>query len=313
MSLKKLIKKNLFLSAFIRDVRDYVYRKMYDDTQFKIKFYKKTHGREPNLKNPQSYTEKMLWSSINYRDKRFVDYADKFLVRNHVKELIGEEFLIPIYDVVEDVDQLKFDNYPDKFVLNATHGSNMVMLCDKKNNFNVRNARSAVNIWLHTNYYHRFREWNYNYIKPRVVVLKNLCDEKGVPPVDYKFFCFSGKPVVVALDIDRFGDETKRNVYDMNWKRLDSVKITRPQDTSKKYNKPDNFELMINLAEKLSDGFEHVRVDFYNVNGKIYFGELTFLHSAAGLTGNITPWAFDVEMGSYYHLPQRNIDSWSFL
>ena len=254
----------------------------------------------------------MLWSSEFYRDNRFVKYADKFEVREHIKKTIGEEFLIPLYDVVDNANQLHFDSYPDRFVLNAAHGSNMVMLCDKKHNYDERKAKVAVNIWLATNYYHRFREWNYNYIKPRVIVMESLCDDNGNPPMDYKFFCFDGKPVIVALDIDRFGSETRRNVYDMNWNRLDKVRITRPQDTTRIYKRPENFELMKRLAEELSTGFEHVRVDFYNIGGRIFFGELTFLHSAAGLTGNISPWEFDLELGDYYKLPQKNIENWSF-
>ena len=285
---------------------------MYNDEQFKIKVYTSRHGRRPDLKNPLSFTEKLLWSSMNYRDDRFVTYADKYLVRKYVQEKIGEEYLIPIYDVTDDINSLNFDLYPNKFVLNATHGSNMVILCNDKCDFDVNVANKKMKKWLKTNYYKVNREWHYNYIKPRILVMQNISNDDGTAPWDYKFFCFNGEPYIVALDLERFGKSTKRNVYDMNWKQIDGVKISRPQDFTNEYPMPKNFSLMKELCKKLAKDFEHVRVDFYNVNGKIYFGELTFLHAAAGISGNITPWEFDLKLGGMYQLPKRNVDTWSF-
>lgn len=312
MNIKKQLKKIAFLRIAIRTIKSKVSHFRYNDHQFKVKTYETKHGRTPNLVNPKAYSEKMLWSSENYRDDRFVEYADKFLVRKHIKEVIGEEYLIPLYDVVDKAEDLKFDKYPVRFVLNATHGSNMVLLCKDKSKFNRKSASIEVKYWLRTNYYHEKREWHYNYIKPRVLVMENISSPDGTPPWDYKFFCFNGKPEIVALDLDRFGDVAKRNLYDMEWNQIKNVSITRPQDYSREYPKPQNFEKMVELATVLCQGFEHIRVDFYNVNGKIYFGELTFLHAAAGINGNITPWEFDLKLGENYQLPERNIDTWKY-
>lgn len=312
MGLKQILKKNSFLRLTVRQTRSLLSQILYSDHNFKVKTYIKKHGRIPDLNNPQAYSEKMLWSSENYRDDRFVWFADKYLVRKHIKETIGEEYLIPLYDVVEKAAELKFKNYPNRFVLNATHGSNMVLLCDNKSSFDYKNAVTEVAYWLKTNYYHEKREWHYNYIKPRVLVMENISSPDGTPPWDYKFFCFNGKPEIVALDLERFGNIAKRNLYDMKWKHIKNVRITRPQDYTREYPKPKNFEKMVELVTILCQGFEHVRVDLYNVDGKIYFGELTFLHAAAGINGNITPWDFDLKLGSNYPLPQKNVDKWVY-
>lgn len=312
MNIKKQLKKNPALRMAVRGIKSTVNHLLYSDHRFKVKTYTQKHGRKPNLENPQAYSEKMLWSSENYRDDRFVRYADKLLVRDHIKSTIGEEYLIPIYDVVDKAEDLNFDLYPSRFVLNATHGSNMVLLCNDKSKLDIKNAISEVKYWLNTNYYHEKREWHYNYIKPRVLVMENISSADGTPPWDYKFFCFNGKPEIVALDLDRFGSVAKRNLYDMEWNHIKDVRITRPQDYDHEYSKPKKFERMVELATILCQGFEHIRVDFYNVDGKIYFGELTFLHAAAGINGNITPWEFDLWLGEKYPLPQRNIDNWSY-
>lgn len=312
MNLKKTLKQNVYVFLAYTSTRDFLRKLLWSDKAFKLKTFRKTHGRNPNLENPKSFSEKLLWSSLNYRDDRFVRFADKYLVRKHVAEVIGEEYLIPIYDVFEDIKQMNISNYPNKFVLNATHGSNMILICNDKETFDYNNAKKLVNSWLHRNYYNRHREWHYKYIKPRVLCMENICDENGVPPLDYKFFCFDGKPYIVVLDIERFGDSTKRNVYDMNWKQVEGVSLTRPQVTDKEYQKPENFEKMKELAIKLAQGFEHVRVDLYNVNGKIYFGELTFLHAAAGILGKISPYSYNEELGDLFKLPKRNIDDWKY-
>lgn len=298
---------------FVLDSEKKLDRILYNDLQFKINVYTKKHGRMPNLDNPSSFTEKLLWSSMNYRDERFVTFADKFMVREHIKTVLGEEYLIPLYDVVDNAEDLNFDKYPQKFVLNATHGSNMVVICSDKDEFNRETAIKKGKSWLKTNYYNVNREWHYNYIKPRILVMQNICSTNGTPPWDYKFFCFNGKPYIVALDLERFGKESKRNIYDMDWHQVEGVKISRPQDYITNYPKPKKFELMKELCEKLASGFSHVRVDFYNVDGKIYFGELTFLHAAAGISGNITPWDFDLKMGELFELPERNVDTWKFM
>lgn len=312
MNFRKLVKKNDFLFLVYTSIRDWMRLRLWNDCQFKVKLFKKTHGRNPNLIKPESFSEKLLWSSENYRDIRFVVYADKYAVREHVKKVIGEEYLIPIYDVFDDVNKMDISKYPKRFVLNATHGSNMILLCNDKDKFDEKHARKMVKSWLHRNYYERHREWHYNYIKPRVICMENISNADGVPPLDYKFFCFNGEPIIVALDIERFGDSTKRNIYDMGWNQVGGVSLTRPQVYDKQFPKPKNFDQMKEIVKKLAKGFEHVRVDLYNVDGKIYFGELTFLHAAAGILGKITPYEYNLKLGSYFKLPERNIDTWKF-
>lgn len=309
---KTIFKKIPGVITCINKTQALYYRLMFNDKNFKLHVYTKRHNRKPNLEHPKSFTEKLLWCSLNYRDNRFVWYADKYTVREHVKSVIGEEYLIPLYDVVDRAEDMDFEKYPKRFVMNATHGSNMVILCSDKSKFDVVQAKKMAKKWLHTNYYNVMREWHYKYITPRVLIMENISGADGKAPWDYKFFCFDGEPYVVALDLERFGDTTMRNVYDMDWKQVKDVKISRPQDYEHNYPKPKNFELMKDLCKKLAKGFNHVRVDFYNVDGKIYFGELTFLHAAAGISGNITPWDYDLKLGEMYNLPTRNVDGWSY-
>ena len=312
MNLKKLFKKNDFIYIYYTRIRDWMRLKIWTDLQFKVRLYKKTHGVKPDLNFPKTYTEKLLWSSENYRDIRFVVYADKYAVREHVKKVIGEEYLIPIYDVFDDVNKMDISKYPKRFVLNATHGSNMILLCNDKDKFDEKHARKMVKSWLHRNYYERNREWHYNYMKPRVMCIENISTADGTPPLDYKFFCFDGTPIVVVLDIERFSDSSKINVYDMDWKQIKGVSFTHPQTYDRDYPKPKNFDLMKEIVKKLANGFEHVRVDLYNVDGKIYFGELTFLHAGAGIMGKVNPYEYNLKLGSYFKLPKRNIDTWKF-
>lgn len=126
MNIKRKLKKIAFLRIAVRTIKSKVSHILYNDHHFKVKTYKYNHGRTPNLESPKAYSEKLLWSSENYRDDRFVEFADKYLVRKHIENVIGNEYLIPLYDVIDNVDDLKFDDYPERFVLNATHGSNMV-------------------------------------------------------------------------------------------------------------------------------------------------------------------------------------------
>ena len=307
MTIKEIVKRNSFISNKLATIKRELFFYIKSDHNFKVKTFKKTHGRLPNLETPSSFSEKLLWSSENYRDSRFVWYADKYLVRQHVKKTIGEKYLIPIYDVIDDPNKLCLDKYPNRFVLNATHGSNMVILCNDKSTFDVKKAKRSVKSWLKENYYHQLREWHYNYIKPRVMVMEHIGAKDGTAPLDYKFFCFNGEPAIVTLDIDRFGDVSKRNVYNLDWNLIPDVSLTRPVDLDNIYPKPENFDEMKSIVKVLARGFEHVRVDLYNVDGKIYFGELTFLHAAAGILGKITPYSYNEELGKLFTLPQRNM------
>lgn len=244
---------------------------------------------------PQKYTEKMQWVKLFSQDERRTMYSDKILVRKYVSKIIGEEYLIPILGEWDTFDKIDFDMLPNSFVLKTNHGSGTNIIVKDKNNFDKKTAGILINGWLETDFgfSHGF-ELHYSGIK-RKIYAEQYIETKEKDLQDYKFLCFDGKAYYCWVDVDRHGDH-RRNVYDLDWN-------IQPWGQSKKNTirdipKPANYELMIGLAEKLAVGFSHVRVDLYNVDGKIYFGEMTFTNGSG--YDLIYPREYDYKLGSLW-------------
>ncbi len=254
-----------------------------------------------NLKNPKDFNEKIHWIIVNENPKKYARFADKLLVRDYIAEKGYLNLLPKIYLLwggqmrFKDID---FSSLPNQFVLKTNHGSGSVFICTDKKTFAFKEAEKILTKLLHKNYAKRALEYHYTYIKPRIMCEEYLKEEGMKNPLDYKIHCFSGKPDCIELCSDREHD-VKLDFYDLNWNYLPYA--TEKYKSDKLYPRPENLEEMLKIAEDLSKDFLYVRVDLYNINGRIYFGELT-LTSAAGFHPNLTQEALDY-LGSKIHLP----------
>lgn len=303
---KALIDNPLIYFSYFR-IRNILNHILYNDVEFYSKNYKRTHGEYPDLTNPKTYSEKLIWLMLNHRDERYVQYANKYDVREFVKNSIGEKYLIKCYDIYSNIEDINFDDLPNSFVMKATHASGWNLICQNKNEINKRKTFRVLNYWLKHNYYNFNREWPYKFMNQQIICEEYIGSENGTPPMDYKIFCFDGVPKLIQLDIARFKYH-QRNVYDIEWNQIKDVEIAHEQDYTIKYEKPKNLEVMLNVASKLSKGFEHVRIDLYNVDGRIYFGEMTFFHGA-GVYEYFRPKEFHQLLGSWLNLPKANVDT----
>lgn len=237
------------------------------------KWYKRRTGQELDLNNPKSYNEKLQWIKLYDRDPLKTKLADKYLVREWVKEKIGEHYLIPLLGVWDNPDGIDFDLLPQKFVLKANHGCKWNIIVEDKDSLNIRKTKRKLKQWLKTNYaYCAGFELLYKDIKPRVIAEEFIENEGDL--YDYKIWCFHGKPHYIMFLSDR-KQGLKMNFYDTRW-NLQPFRYSYP-GTQHMVKKPDNLDEMLHLAEVLAQGFPHVRVDFYRLNdGSLKFGEMTF-------------------------------------
>lgn len=224
--------------------------------------------------------------------------VDKYEVRNYIKNIIGEEYLIPLIGVYDSFEEIDFDKLPNQFVLKCTHDSGGIVICYDKSKFNIDAARKKINKHLKRNYYYSGREWPYKNIKPRIICEKYMVDESGTELKDYKIFCFNGVPRIIQVDFNRF-KEHKRNMYDTGWNYI-PISYNYPSDSNKLIKKPRNLEDMLKFAKMLSQNYPFVRVDFYSIYNKIYFGEITF-YPASGF-GIFNPETYDYLLGSWITL-----------
>ena len=235
-------------------------------------------GYKLDLKNPKTFNEKLQWLKLYNRNPAYTQMVDKFAVREYIAKKIGEEYLIPLLGVWDRFEDINFSQLPNQFVLKPTHDSGSVIICKDKSKLDIKETQNKINKSLKRNFYYAGREWPYKDVKPRIFAEKYMVDESGYELKDYKFFCFDGIPraMFVASDRQVQGEEVKFDFYDMNFEHLPFVQ-GHPK-SNRQIQRPESFERMKELAGKLSTGIPHVRVDFYDINGKIYFGELTFSH-----------------------------------
>ncbi len=270
-----------------------------DELYLKL-IYRARVGEKLNLKNPQNLTEKMQWQKLYDRKEIYHNYVDKFLVRDVIKEKIGEEYLIPLIKVYDNQKQINWDELPDKFVLKATHTSGDVIVCKDKNKLDIDEANDMIEKWYKRDYYPISREWPYKGLKPRVVCEEFLSDEGSVP-LDYKIMCFNGKPETIEVNKGRFINHTIE-IYDTQWNKLNVytddygyVETLTP--------KPEKLDEILEIAKKLSEGLIQCRIDLYYVNNKIYFSEITFF-SGAGFD-SYKPESFDKYLSDKFVIPER--------
>lgn len=263
--------------------------------QYRIKM-----GRKLNVINPQRWTEKIQWYKLYYRTSLMTQCADKYEVRDYIKSKGLEGILNKLYAVYINVDEINLDSLPQRFIMKTTNGSGTNIICKDKSQFKLDNVKKSLNDWMDRDNYSVGREWSYKDCIPKIIVEEYLVDERnpfdGIN--DYKFICFNGKTKYIVLDVDRY-TEHKRNIYDTDWNFIDV--ITDYPNFGDSVSRPDGLDEMLRVANLLAKDFPFVRVDLYWVNGKVYFGELTFYP----WTGYVkfVPDDFDFELGNQFMLP----------
>lgn len=263
--------------------------------------WRDTMGYELDFNHPRTFNEKLQWLKVYNKKPIYTKMVDKATAKEYAALIIGEEYIIPTLGIYKTFDEIDFDKLPNQFVLKSTHDSGGVYICKDKNKIDLEKARSQTEGRFWVNVYNNFREWPYKNVKPRIIAEVYMEDETFHELRDYKFFCFDGvvKALFIASDRMCEREETKFDFFDENFNHLP---FTNGHPNAKVLpQKPVCFDEMKMLASKLSENIPHVRVDFYEVNGKVYFGELTFFHWT-GLTPFV-PKEWDYRFGSYIKLP----------
>ncbi|WP_407070660.1 ATP-grasp fold amidoligase family protein [Paraburkholderia rhynchosiae] len=254
-------------------------------------------GRYPNLLRPTTFNEKILQKSLR-PDPWFVELTDKLTVRAYVARKLGEKHVIPLICAPDVFTQEVFDALPNSFVMKANHGSSYVEVVRDKSATSFEALQELANYWLSLDFYKIARERHYRHIKPRIFFEKLLLDESGKIPADFKLHCFggrSGQPVIYILVIaDRFGADTRGDVYDVDWNHLD-IAIGYYKRSPVPAPRPENLNAIVDAAVRLCEDFDYVRVDLYAPDNHVYFGELTFTPGAGVLP--FTPDSIDYEWG----------------
>lgn len=298
--IREKLKSNDSIVKFYDGVKSVYYKYLVSDEQLIRRKFKKRLGREVNLKNPVKYNDKLQWLKLNWYDPIATKCADKYEVREIIKEKVGEKYLNELIAVYESVDEIDIDKLPDKFVLKGTHGSGFNIICKDKSKMNWDEEFKKMRRWLRTNYYLQNRESVYKDIKPRIICEEFLVQDDGDELRDYRFFCFNGRPKFITVDFSiTEKQKTRRNLYGLEWNLMDA-EISYPKETNIQVEKPEKLEEMIELSKKLSSGFPHARVDFYYIDKRVIFGEITFFHQSG--MGRINPEEFEVDMGNWLEL-----------
>lgn len=262
--------------------------------------YKNKKKRPLNLVNPTLFNEKLQWLKLYHRDPLMTVCADKYEVREYVKEKVGDSILNELYGVYESARDISLEALPDAFVLKTNHGSGRTHIIRDKSKADWKSILTDLDESLASNYFYWRREWVYKNIKPRIICEKLLLEDNQAP-LDYKFHCFNSRPWFVQVDYGRFTNHT-RNFFDTKWSLL-PVEITYDRKTDFDYTaSPKNLDLMLNLSHLLSGPFPFARVDFYEVEGKVIFGEITFYPESGFNAFNSD--TFNEEWGRLLDLPK---------
>lgn len=269
------------------------------DDEYLSRMYKIRIGRNLNLNNPQTFNEKIQWLKLYDRKDIYTLMVDKYLVKDYVANIIGKEYIIPTIGVWDNVEEIDFHSLPDRFVLKCNHNSGRgLCICKDKSKFDINKAKIELTKGLSQNYYYHGREWPYKRVNRKIIAEQYMEDDSG-ELMDYKLMMFNGVFKCAFTCTERFSsDGLKVTFFDKEWHMMP---FERHYPSSKaKIEKPVSYELMIKFAEKLSKNIPFVRVDFYEVKGKPYFGELTF-YPGGGME-EFTPEEWDYKLGSWINL-----------
>lgn len=273
--------------------------KYFPDKIILKKLYYIHTNKRLNLLNPQTFNEKLQWMKLYDRKSIYSTMVDKYEAKKYVADIIGSKFIVPTLGIYNNFDEIKFDELPNKFVIKCTHDSGGLVIVKDKNKLDMDFIKKKIEKSFKKNYYYHSREWPYKNVKPRIIIEKYMEDSSTKELRDYKFFCFNGIVKFFKIDFDRFVSH-RANYYDKSGKLLHFGEAICPPDFNKKLAMPLNLKKMIEFAEILSKKFPFLRVDFYEIDGKIYFGELTFF-PASGF-GKFIPEEWDKKIGDMLDL-----------
>lgn len=280
-----------------------LYKSM-SDQKFLEQAFKINMGQELNLNNPQSFNEKIQWLKLYNRQPEYTILVDKYKVRQYIADSLGEEYLIPLLGVWDDPDKIDFALLPNRFVLKCNHNSGLGMcICKDKSKLDIAKVKKNLRRGMQQDYYQIWREWPYKNVPRKIICEKYLTDESQSELKDYKIHNFNGSPKLILVCSNRFSKSGLcEDFYDVNWNRLD-LKRPNCRTTDSILPRPDQLEKMLELSKKIAKGHPFVRTDFYQVNGKIYFGEVT-LYPASGLS-KYSPVEWDKKLGDWITLPEK--------
>ncbi len=269
------------------------------DEEYITRKFKATIGEKPDLNSPKTFNEKLQWLKLYDRKPIYTTMVDKFEVKKYVSDIIGEEYIIPTLGVWDKFDDIDFDSLPNQFVLKCTHDSGGLVICRDKKTLNLKRVRKKIEKSLARNFYYVGREWPYKNVKPRIIAEEFIEDISG-HLIDYKFMCYNGVCKNSFVCTDRTND-LKVTFFDRDWKVMPFER--HYPKSHERIECPVNYEKMISLAEKLSRNIPFIRVDFYEVDKRVYFGELTFF--PGGGFEKFEPEEWDYKFGSYIKLPEK--------
>ena len=291
---KKLI-KNRELRLQLIKLLSFVPSAPYLKMVYRIKTGEKLH-----LKNPVGFNEKLNWLKLNHIHPEYTQLVDKLAVRDYIREKIGEDYLFPLLGSWNSFDDIDFDALPDKFVLKCNHDSGSVKLITDKSKMDKAALKAFFERRLAMNAYCLGREYPYKDVPPKMMAEAFMEAPDGGGINDYKFFCFQGKPKLLFVATDRATD-VRFDFFDMDFQHLDIVNIH--EQSGKEIQKPSCFEEMKSLAETLSQGMEFVRIDLYEIGGRVYFGEFTFFHGGGFYLFHPAHW--EIDLGDLLPLEQQ--------
>lgn len=279
-----------------------------DKAFLRIRFFL-AMGKRLNLQNPTSYNEKLQWLKLYDRKPEYSKMVDKYEAKKYVGNIISEEHIIPTIGLYNNVEEIPWDSLPNQFVLKCTHDSGGIVICKDKSSLNIKQAKRKLAKGLSKSYFYQNREWPYKNVKPRIICEKYMVDESGYELKDYKWFCFDGevKALFIATDRGNPNEDTKFDFYDSEFNHLPFT--NGHPNATREIKKPIGFDKMKEIASKLSKSIPHVRVDLYDINGQIYFGEMTFFHWSGMKPFNPEEW--DYKFGEWIKIPQniKNINN----
>ena len=295
--LEKII-NHLFDKKFIIDYLSTKFTRFYSDEKYIKLKYRLRFNKEINLVNPRGFNEKLNWMKINYRNPLFTMMADKYWVKQYVTDKIGSKYVVPCYGYWKNIEDINFAELPERFFLKSTHDSGGGIFIDKSKGIDLKQIQKRFNrkTLQGKNWYWHLREFPYKNIEPRIIAEEYLDEGTGQELRDYKFYCFNGEPSYMY--ITNKGTKIYENYYDINF---NPVNISHGYERIiPEFEKPANFEKMIELARILSKELPFVRIDFFNVNDKLFFGEITF-YDWGGMKPLNEPW--ETKLGEMIKLP----------
>lgn len=271
-----------------------------NDEKYLKKKFELIMNRKLNLNKPETFNEKLQWLKLYDRKPEYTKMVDKYEAKQYVANIIGEEYIISTLGIYDRFEDINFNELPNQFVLKPTHTSGDVFICKDKSIVDYKKLKKQVDKWLKRKYYYLHREWPYKNVKPRIIIEKYMKNKEDTVLKDYKFMCFNGK-VKCSFVCSNRNSKIGLNVdfYDLNWNKMPFER--HYPNSNSVIEKPINYDLMIELAEKLSKNIPFVRVDFYEVDKKLYFGELTF-YPGAGFE-EFNPEEYDKKLGGMLELP----------